>query len=1395
MTIRSGPLTLQHSHSPTILTVDDDRATLSVLSEYLQNAGFRVIVARDGESAMEKARYGHPDLILLDLVLPKMDGFETCRRLKKDETLRDIPVIFMTVLTETADKVRGFQVGGADYVTKPFQHEELLARIRTHLALHSMQEQLEARNAQLQHEIDERKLAEQALRENEELSSLTLGSISDAVFLTDDNGTFILICPNVDIIFGYSFQEVQALGNILGLLGADLFVPSELDALKEISNIEREVTDKAGGIHTLLVTVKQVAIKGGTRLYTCRDITERKTAEEALQKSNAELERRVEDRTAELARANSGLEVEIADRKRAEQALRQQFVFLQKLIDTIPCPIFYKDAEGTYLGCNAAFGAFLGLSPADIVGKTLYDLAPKDLADRYREADLSLFRRPGIQRYESSVRYADGSYLEILFTKATFSDANGMVTGLVGVMLDVTERKQAEEAVKRSENRYRTLVETMNEGLVVVDSDGVITYNNGKIAEMLGYSKEELTGKSVLEFADEANRNILLATFSKRKTGEALQQSCEVVLACKGGSAVPVLLSTRALFDEDGTSNGSIVTLADLTQRKQAEEQLRESEELLQSLVRTAADAIISIDDQGNVVFWNSVAEKLFGYSRSEVVGKPLTMIMPERFRAAHSRAFERAVRTAPDGYYRTPVEVAGLSKDGKEFPIELTVGASRQRGRTLFTGIVRDITDRKATEESLKRRTAMLRILTEVQSEFIAGAHPQDLFDELVESLLELTDSECGFIGEVLHSGSETSYLRIRSLTTAVRNQADRHFRESQAREKLYPCDLNTPLGEVAMTGSALLSNNPVDDPRAAGLPDGLPPLTSLLVAPLRGRDETERLSGMIGIANRPGGYDEDLLWTIQPFLVTCANLLDGYRNELLRTQTEKALRESEERMRLLIEVSPIGIRVTRDGNYAYVNPAFVKLFGYEKASEIVGRPVDDLYVPEDRARIRQQMQDRLAGKRVPPYYEITGLRKTGEHFDVGLWVTLIEYEGRESILGFAVDLSSEKRLRAQLFSAQKMEAIGTLAGGIAHDFNNLLTIIQGYADLLLLDKNRDTPGYPELHVIRQTAERGGDLVKRILTFSRKVDVKPRPLSLNHEVLSAVKLLSRTIPKMISVTTRLAGDLKSINADPVQVEQILMNLAVNAKDAMPETGGTIVIETENVTLDEEYCAGQPEVTPGEYVALRFSDTGHGIEQTVMNRIFEPFFTTKKPGEGTGLGLAMVFGIVKSHGGHITCHSEPGAGTVFNIYFPAIVVEEAGDVSTTLQMPALGTETILLVDDEEYIRDLGKRILSRAGYRVLTAGNGQEAIEIYSQKESEISLVLMDLIMPEMGGKECLEKLLQINPETKAIVTSGLLPDQATREFIRRSAKGFIGKPYNLKEISLVIREVLDKGR
>lgn len=508
-------------------------------------------------------------------------------------------------------------------------------------------------------------------------------------------------------------------------------------------------------------------------------------------------------------------------------------------------------------------------------------------------------------------------------------------------------------------------------------------------------------------------------------------------------------------------------------------------------------------------------------------------------------------------------------------------------------------------------------------------------------------------------------------------------------------------------------------------------------------------------------------------------------------RKRAEAALRESEKKYRSLIDNANDAIFIAQDGFVKFPNPSVLTITGFSE-EEYAVTPFFNLIHPEDREMVLERHTKRLRGEEVPSHYSFRIFNKAGEELWVQLNAVYINWEGGPAILCFLRDITSQKRLEAQFQQAQKMEAVGTLAGGIAHDFNNLLQSILGYTEILLMDDQMRTPVHQDLQEIKRATQRGAELTRQLLTFSRKVQSRLRPIDLNKEVIQVEKLLRRTIPKMIEVELHLADDLRTVNADPAQVEQVLMNLAVNSRDAMPE-GGKLTIRTDNVTLGDAFCKSHLGSKPGDYVALTVSDTGHGMDKETIKHIFDPFYTTKGVGKGTGLGLAMVYGIVKSHEGYILCESEPGKGATFRIYFP--VAEQGRGVEEWREDKGFtgGTETILLVDDEEPIRNLGEQIFTKYGYTVFKAPEGESALKIYEEKKDGIDLIILDLIMPGMGGKKCLEGLLQINPDVKVVVASGYSPEGTVKSFLEGGAKHFISKPFNMKEMLQVVREVLDE--
>ena len=412
----------------------------------------------------------------------------------------------------------------------------------------------------------------------------------------------------------------------------------------------------------------------------------------------------------------------------------------------------------------------------------------------------------------------------------------------------------------------------------------------------------------------------------------------------------------------------------------------------------------------------------------------------------------------------------------------------------------------------------------------------------------------------------------------------------------------------------------------------------------------------------------------------------------------------------------------------------------------------------------------------------------KTRNHEEMRARIQALEQELR--MLQSA--LLEKDKLEEQLRQAQKMQALAHLAGGIAHDFNNILQGILGLTQLALAKKTLDDSDYNTFLEIQSTIEKGKDITQQFLTFGRKTESKFMPLDLNRKLKEIRKLLLRTIPKMIEIELKLSDDLKMVNADEGQTEQLLMNLGINSRDAMPD-GGKLTLKIENLTSRDNPLLTCSKAQPGQYVSLSISDTGSGMSSKIMEHIYEPFFSTKEKGKGIGLGLSMVYAIVKNHDGLIECSSKVGEGTTFRIYFPVLNVDlkqsNIKEIKARKAFPR-GNETILMVDDEPGILDIGKEMLQKFGYKVITAENGEDAIHKYSR--DKIDLVILDVGMPGMGGIKCLQKLVSIHQKAKVLISSGYLLNRRIREALEIGAKDFLPKPYSITELLNTVRQVLD---
>jgi two-component system, cell cycle sensor histidine kinase and response regulator CckA len=573
-----------------------------------------------------------------------------------------------------------------------------------------------------------------------------------------------------------------------------------------------------------------------------------------------------------------------------------------------------------------------------------------------------------------------------------------------------------------------------------------------------------------------------------------------------------------------------------------------------------------------------------------------------------------------------------------------------------------------------------------------------------------------------------------------------------------------------------------------------------ALRIEDLRPPEDIVRLQEQVHTAHQNGGTQSSGCWrhrkrdgSLILVDVTWHSLTwNGRRAEIVaasditeRTRAEEALAESETRYRKVIEASFDGIDVTEGGVVREANRGFAEMFGYDQ-DEVIGRSVLDFVADESVEAVQQRITEEVEGT-----FELVGKRKDGTKILLEATARIHHISGRPVRLTALRDVTEKRLLEDQFRQAQKMEAVGRLAGGVAHDFNNLLTVIISCVELILMDTEQGSPLRENLEEIRKASQAAAGLTGQLLAFSRQQVIEPKLVTIEEVLARAEKMLQRLIGEDVELVTVLNQHPATVKIDPGQLEQVIMNLAVNARDAMPD-GGKLTLETSAVELQDAYVRSHWPAIAGRFALLAVSDTGIGMTQQTRARIFEPFFTTKQMGEGTGLGLATVYGIVKQGGGFIWVYSEPGQGATFKIYLPR--VDEAPTATQPMRATTslVGTETILLTEDAPALRGTARQILERYGYNVLEAPNGKEALTLASSRPGPIHLLLTDVVMPGMSGRELAERFTAQRPEVKVLYMSGYTDDAVVRHGVLRPGIAYLQKPFTPDALARKVREVLD---
>ena len=1016
-----------------------------------------------------------------------------------------------------------------------------------------------------------------------------------------------------------------------------------------------------------------------------------------------------------------------------------------------------RGPHGTIEFLSGGFALLTGWTERDWVGRSFAELVhPQDRA-RAAERYEAICRGERVPPIELRIRVQSGEFRLGEIHSAPLVE-RGRVVGEIGIARDITDRKRAEEAVEASEERFRTLFESADEALFLMDGD-VFLDVNAKCVEMFGLGdRSDIIRRSPLDFSPprqpdgRESREKASAYISAALQGNAQRFYWQHVR--KDGSPFDARVSLNALTLHGRTYLQASVQ--DITASRAAEQALRESEERFRLLSEAAFEGVV-ITEQGRVVHCNDDLAVMLGYTPEEMAGRSVAdFVAPEDM----ALVAERQQAEARERYEHQMVR-----KDGSRFAVEVQGRTIPYLGRKLRLTAIRDISERRRSELT---QGAIFRI-----SE---AAHAALSLQELYFAIHRI-------VGEMMPA--RNFYIALYDAETGILSFP---YFVDEYDQTPAPKPLGKGLTEyVLRTGRALLATPEVSlDLERRGEIEliGAPSLDWLGV-PLVASGKT---TGVLVVQTYAEGVrylerDRDLLEFVSAQIAMAVE----------RKRAEQALRESEERYRQLVDhIHDALIRDDTAGNITFANDQFLALFGRERA-QIPQLKIDDYVAAEWREVVRERHQRRMRGEAVPTTYEFEGFRRDGKR----LWleVDVVPLRDRAGHLigtqSALRDISERRALEAQLRQAQKMEAVGLLAGGVAHDFNNLLTTILASSELLASGLPDDAPLRDDVEMIRQAAQRAAELTRDLLAFSRRRTLELQAVPLGGLVADFARLASRLVPEDVEVTVQVEAPGAMIQADPGAIEQILMNLATNSRDSMPG-GGALRLVVGHGALDEDHCRSYGWGTPGRYVVLTVADTGTGMDEQTQQRIFEPFFTTKPVGRGTGLGMAMVYGLVKQHNGFIHVSSEPGRGTTIRIYFPEITAVASPKRATTASETLEGHETILLVEDDATLRRTAKRVLEKYGYTVVAATDGFDALNVVQTLATPADLIISDVVMPRTSGPQLLSALRDAGATSRVLLTSGYAARDVRERTMLETGTPFLAKPWTITELLRKVREVLD---
>lgn len=1066
--------------------------------------------------------------------------------------------------------------------------------------------------------------------------------------------------------------------------------------------------------------------------------------------------------------------------------LQESEARFRTFVDQSADAFFLFDATGIIRDLNRQACESLGYTRDELIGKrptvfdTETDLEVLGLREKLAAGEVITF--------ESHQKRKDGSVFPVEIRVREFVQ-DGKHFG-VSLVRDITERKRAEAALAAKDEELRELAKSSPGvmGSFYQRPDGTVCmpYVSPNIWDLYGLRPEDVKDDATpllnRNHPDDADK-VAESIAESARTMTTWHQEFRIVHPTRG--EIWIETSTNPQPHPDG---GIIWRgfLNDITERKKAEEALEKSREHLSAIISSVDGIVWEADaDTFQFTFVSPRAERLLGYPTSQWVEE-------KDFWFKHIHPEDR-------GYVEEYFNLRSWENRGQEFEYRMLTADGRlvwlrdiisiveEDGQpSKLCGVMVDISAQKRADQRVRQLNRTYAVLSDINQLIVRERKPDVMLAGTCQIAVEKGGFLLAWIGMVEEASGTFQVSEYASAIPDIENKFNTVFGNPEP---------DCPFARQALdTGEHAVCNNIDTDPLAGPWQKEARSLNckSLSSLPLKIGGRIVAVFNLY--AGEPGFFDEDELRLLDELAMDIAFALQSYSHEEKRRQAIEQLRTSEIRFRELAETINEVFWVTDPENsqMLYISPAYEKIWG-RTCQSLYDDPrswLESIH-PDDRNLVMEAAVQKPKGT-YDVEYRIN--RPDGEE----RWISerafaVHDKDGRvEKLIGVAQDISSRRELEEQFLQAQKMDAIGRLAGGIAHDFNNLLVPITGYVDMHLADMNPETKLYQDLNQVRIAADRAAELTGQILAFSRQQVLELATLDLNTVVKGFKQMLQRLIGEDIKLLTALSPSLRPVKADKGQIEQVLMNLAVNSRDAMPD-GGRLTIETADTYLDENYVKTHGlELRPGHYVMLSISDTGQGMDAETQQRVFDPFFTTKSVGKGTGLGLSTVFGIVKQHRGHVLASSEPGSGTTFKVYLP--VTEQESRVRVTKMKDtdaSYGTETVLVVEDEGIVRNLVCETLRASGYNVIAAANPDECFKL-APGIGKVHLLLTDVIMPGMNGRELYRQLSTERPDCKVLYMSGYENEGIARHGVSAEGINYLKKPFTIHQLNQKVREVLD---